>query len=282
MQDKNMQTSLTPAQLRLRDMEVLLRWEGEIDNSRLREVFGIQSVQASRMLAMFLAEFTDTVTRATPYAPITATESFQPRLAGNSPDEYLHLVQKLGLSHINSSVEDPRLDLAPPSPELFAVINQACRKHIGLRIRYRSLATPEGQDRLVYPHVLVRAARRWHVRAWCAERKDFRDFALGRIVHTALDAAPAPVEARIDKAWSEFVKLVVQAHPDLPDNQAALLRDEYLGGEGSRTLQVRRCMVGYMVQDLRIATQLTKQKPPEYQLALSNVGDFFGDFGMGT
>ncbi len=36
-----MDTTFTPAQQRLRDMEVLLRWEGEIDNSRLREVFDI-------------------------------------------------------------------------------------------------------------------------------------------------------------------------------------------------------------------------------------------------
>lgn len=276
-----MNTPFTPAHLRLRDMEVLLRWEGEITNSRLREVFGIQSVQASRLLASFLAEFTDTVTRATPYAPITATKSFQPRLAGNSPDEYLQLVQKLGASRIDSTVEDLRLDLAPVRPALFAVITQACRKRVGLRIRYRSLADPEGLDRLVYPHVLVRAARRWHARAWCVQRQAFRDFALGRIVNATLEAEPAPVAAQTDKDWSEFVELIVQAHPGLADGQARLLRDEYLGGEKSRTLLVRRCMVGYTVQDLRIATELAEQTPPEYQLALSNAEDFVGEFGVG-
>lgn len=275
-----MNESLSPAQLRLRDMEVLLRWEGEIDNSRLREVFGIQSVQASRLLAAFLTEFADAVTRVTPYAPITAMRSFGPRLAGNSPDEYLQLVQKLGSTHIDSTVEDLRLDLAPVRPALFAVIVQACRRRIGLRIRYRSLTAPEGQERLVYPHVLVRAARRWHVRAWCAQRQAFRDFALGRIANATLDVGPAPAPAQTDKDWSEFVKLVVQAHPALPDKQAQLLRDEYLGGEDNRTLRVRRCMIGYTVQDLRIATELVRQTPPEYQLALSNARDFIGEFGV--
>lgn len=271
----------TPAQQRLRDMEVLLRWEGEIDNGRLREVFGIQTVQASRLLAAFLAEFSDAVKRDTPYAPITATKSFRPRFAGNSPDEYLHLVQKLGATHIDSTVEDLRLDLSPVLPALFAVITQACRKRMGLRIRYRSLAAPEGQDRLVYPHALVRAARRWHARAWCVQRQGFRDFALGRIAKAALDAEPAPTAALTDKDWTEFVKLVVQAHPGLPEGQARLLRDEYLGGDESRTLRVRRCMVGYTVQDLRIATEPARQTPPEYQLALSNAGDFAGEFGVG-
>jgi predicted DNA-binding transcriptional regulator YafY len=276
-----METPLTPAQQRMRDMEVLLRWEGELDNSRLREVFGIQSVQASRLLAAFLSEFTDAVTRATPYAPITATKSFRPRFAGTSPDEYLQLVQKLGPTHIDSTVEDLRLDLSPVLPALFAVITQACRRRVGLRIRYRSLAAPEGQDRLVYPHALVRAARRWHARAWCVQRQAFRDFALGRIAKATFDAEPAPTEAQTDKDWSDFVKLVVQAHPGLSDGQARLLRDEYLGGEESRTLQVRRCLVGYTVQDLRIATEPTKHTPPEYQLALSNARDFAGEFAVG-
>jgi hypothetical protein len=52
---------LNSAQLRLWDLEVLLRWEGEIDNSRLREVFGIQSVQASRLLAALSIEPTNTL-----------------------------------------------------------------------------------------------------------------------------------------------------------------------------------------------------------------------------
>lgn len=276
-----MNKSSASVQQRLREMEILLRWEGQIDNSRLREVFGIQSVQASRLLGVFLAEFADAVTRATPYAPITAAKAFRARFAGNSPDEYLQLVQKLGLAHIDSTVEDLRLDLAPVHPTLFAVITQACRRRVGLRISYRSLAAPEGRDRLVYPHALVRAARRWHARAWCAQQQAFRDFALGRIAKAALDDESAPATAQTDKDWSEFVKLIVQAHPGLTDGQAQLLQDEYLGGEESRTLQVRRCMVGYTVQDLRIATEPAKQTPPEYQLALSNARDFGGEFGVG-
>jgi hypothetical protein len=277
-----MVTPTTPAQHRLRDMEVLLRWEGELDNSRLREVFGIQTVQASRLLAAFLAEFTDAVKRATPYAPITATKFFRPRFAGNSPDEYLQLVQRLGATHIDSTVEDLRLDLSPVHPALFSVITQACRKRMGLRIRYRSLAAPEGQDRLVYPHALVRAARRWHARAWCVQRQAFRDFALGRITRATLHADPAPDAALVDTDWSESVTLFVQAHPGLPDVQARLLRDEYLGGAEFRPLQVRKCMVGYTVQDLRIATETATQKPPEYQLSLANSGVFAGEFGVGT
>ncbi len=83
-----------------------------------------------------MAEFADSVTRATPYAPITAMKSFRPRFAGNSPDEYLQLVRKLGSTHIDATVEDLQLDLSPELPALFAIIRQASRRCVGLRIRY--------------------------------------------------------------------------------------------------------------------------------------------------
>lgn len=273
--------SLTPAQQRLREMEILLRWEGELDNARLREVFGIQSVQASRLLASFLAAYADGLKRATPYAPVTATKAFKPQLSGNSPDEYLQVLQKRTPAHLHANVEDLRLDLAPVQPALFALITQACRRRVGLRIRYRSLSNPDGQERLIFPHALVRAARRWHARAWCAQRRDFRDFALGRMAKAVLDTSPLPPEAETDSGWDAYVKLVIQAHPGLSQGQARLLEDEYLGGRTTRTLTVRRCLAGYIIQDLRIAAEPARQTPPSFQLALANADALADALGIG-
>lgn len=276
-----MPTSLTPTQQRLREMEILLRWEGELDNARLREVFGVQAVQASRLIAGFMNEFAGAVARATPHAPITATDAFKPRFAGNAPDEYLQLILKPCSSHVHMTVEDLRLDLAPVSPAVFSVVTQACRRRTGLHIQYRSLSQPEGEDRLVFPHTLVRAARRWHIRAWCAERADFRDFVLGRIRNATSDPQTAPVHLQNDTAWNGFVDLIVVPHPGLPRPQAQLLQDEYLGGKPSRTLNVRRCLAGYVAQDLRIAVDTGRQVPPAFQLALANAHELAGEFGMG-
>ncbi|KDR40614.1 hypothetical protein BG61_24010 [Caballeronia glathei] len=262
-------------------MEILLRWEGELDNARLREVFSIQAVQASRLLTGFVKEFGDAVTRATPHAPITATETFRPRFAGDTPDEYLLLIQRFCLPHVSAMVEDLRLDLAPVSSPIFAAAMQACRRRTGLRIRYRSLSQPAGQDRLVFPHTLVRAARRWHIRAWCSERSDFRDFVLGRIERAVPVPQPVPEHMHLDTAWHEFTDLVVVPHPALPGPQARLLQDEYLGSQPSRTLHVRRCLAGYTVQDLRIAVDANRQVPPQFQLALANAHEVSTEFGLG-
>lgn len=271
---------LTPTQQRLREMEVLLRWEGELDNARLRDVFGVQAVQASRLLSAFVAEYGPALTRASPHAPVTATKLFRPRLAGNSPDEYLRLVDSVGPIVRAFAVEDLRLDLSPVSSTVFALATKACLKQVGLQIRYRSLAQPDGQDRLIYPHSMVRAARRWHVRAWCSQRRAFRDFALGRISKGSIEGSPSPAPKEADQLWNEMAKLEVVAHPALPAGQFQLLQDEYLGGAQSRTVEVRRCLVGYTVQDLRLATDSRRHTPPEFQLLLKNAADFKEDFAI--
>lgn len=261
-------------------MEVLLLWEGSLDNARLREVFGVQTVQASRLLAAFLAVHGKDVERETPHSPITRSERFRPKYAGASPDEYLGLMVTLSPMQPAPFIEDLRLDLAPATPQVYSVVVQACLKKTGLRINYRSLSNPEGEARLVFPHSLVRAARRWHMRAWCDTRKDFRDFALGRITDVAHERVAAPKTETDDVDWATLSQLVIVPHPGLSTTHAALLRDEYFGGKPSRVVEVRKSLVSYTIHDLHLAVDETRQRPPEYQLALKNVEDFAEAFAL--
>lgn len=275
-----MTSVLTPTQQRLRDLETLLLWEGELDNARLRAVFGVQTVQASRLIAGFVAEHGDAVTRASPHAPVVPTKNFKPRLAGSTPDEYLRLVESAGLAEVAPFIENLRLDLSPAPDELFALVNKACRHGLGLSISYRSMTDPDGSERLVYPHALVRAARRWHMRAWCTKREEFRDFALGRVGKASLVETPTTQKRQSDRDWESRARLVVVPHPGLNAKQVKLLGAEYLAGKAERVVEVRRCLVSYVVQDLRLATDVMRQTPPEYQLALKNAKDFDGEFAV--
>lgn len=129
---------------------------------------------------------------------------------------------------------------------------------------------PTGTDRLVFPHALVRVPRRWHMRAWCTERRDFRDFTLGRVANASLVESPAPARRSDDKDWNEITTVTIVAHPDLTAEQQSMIAAEYFPGASARQLSVRRCLVGYIVQDLRLATNPAKHKPPEFQLLVSN------------
>lgn len=271
---------LSPTQQRLRDMEILLRWEGELQNVRLREVFGVKTVQASRLMTAFLEVYGDLVTRSRPHAPVKPGVGFQPKLSGDGPDEYLNLIRSASTPSSNPVIEDVRMDLAPVLPEAFALATYACKQGVGLLLRYRSLNTPEGSERVVFPHALVRAARRWHLRAWCVEREAFRDFALGRIQKLQVVDAPRPKTSADDDEWNKYVKLAITAHPLLGTEQARLLRDEYLDGRQRKELRVRKCLLGYVVQDLRLAVDPEKQAPPEFQLALANADAFRDVFSV--
>ncbi|RHA40279.1 helix-turn-helix transcriptional regulator [Cellulomonas rhizosphaerae] len=68
----------------------------------------------------------------------------------------------------------------PVDPELLSVLAAACRDHELARFDYR---TGEGSDgrRLVEPHRLVTAGRRWYLVAWDRDRDDWRTFRLDRL-----------------------------------------------------------------------------------------------------
>ncbi len=65
-------------------------------------------------------------------------------------------------------------------PDALSVLATACRDHEEVRFDYRR---PDGDDsrRLVEPHQLVAAGRRWYLVAWDLRRNDWRTFRLDRL-----------------------------------------------------------------------------------------------------
>ncbi len=86
----------------------------------------------------------------------------------------------------------------------------------------------------------------------------------------SLIESPTPYLRSDDKDWNEVVTLTVIAHPNLSVDQQTMIAAEYFPGASARQLKVRRCLVSYIIQDLRLATSANKHKPPEYQLLVSN------------
>lgn len=256
---------------RLSDLETVLLWEGEIDNFRIRELLGVQAVWASRLMGALRERMGARAARSTAHAPLRLAPSQSDRERRQSPDDYLRIVAGAQVAADDERlVEDARRDLSVVAPDTFAAVVQAIRKGTGLELVYRSMNHPAGTERIVFPHALVRAPRRWHMRAWCSERQDFRDFTFGRVARAVLVESPALHRRPEDKDWNEIVTLTVIAHPDLTVEQQAMIAAEYFPGASARQLKVRHCLVGYIIQDLRLATNAGKHKPPEYQLLVSN------------
>ncbi|WP_454909778.1 hypothetical protein [Variovorax gossypii] len=81
---------------------------------------------------------------------------------------------------------------------------------------------------------------------------------------------PSPKTRRHDTGWNKLVSLKIVAHPAFDEARQLLLRREYFAGKPGSTVRVRKALAGYVVQDLRLATDLKRDRPPQFQLYLEN------------
>ncbi len=252
----------------LSDLETVLLWEGAMDNERIRHLLDVKAVWASRLMGELTARMEGRAIRSSAHAPLTLLRPDTDRL---SPDQYLNVISTHHDDVAGALIEDARMDLSSLQRGMFTACFVAARRETGLRIVYRSMGTPTGSERTVYPHSLVRAPRRWHMRAWCEERKSFRDFALARIASADPLDTPAPYRRDDDREWNNILELVIVAHPGLSQEQQEMVAAENFPGARSRHLNARQCLASYIIQDLRLALDPVKHAPPDYQLMVGNV-----------
>lgn len=101
----------------------------------------------------------------------------------------------------------------------------------------------------------------------------FRDFVLGRIAKLTMVDQKAESAASEDVKWTAVVKVRIQAHPKLTPGQQDLVRSEYFDGTVARVHSCRGALLPDLVQELRLALDVTTELPPEYQLAVENINE---------
>ncbi|MFZ6677779.1 WYL domain-containing protein [Undibacterium sp. Tian12W] len=269
------------ADLPISDLALLLQWEGSLSNARIRDLFDVKSVRASNMIKEFRDEHPtwlvhDSKTKA--FYPSSDYLSHQRKHANrrHHADELARYLALVGLHYATQAKDEhhhllcAHTDLTAPPPRPFAMLQSAAKGQRKVRITYRSMNHPEPHQRTISPHTLVRAGRRWHARAFCEEAGEFRDFSLGRISKVEELGQPSERYVSDDKPWQFFVKVTLVPHPELTPEQSLVIRAEYMAGAAALTETCRGALVKYFVQDMRAAVH-TQQRPPEYQLAVSNI-----------
>lgn len=261
------ETQIAYAVSHLTDLETVLTWEGAIDNERIRQLLDVKSVWASRLMGELVKRMGGRARRASAHAPLELVDSKATR---RSPDEYLRIVSTRQDRLIGGCIEDSRIDLSAVSPQVFATLFRAVKQQTGVQVVYRSMSSPSGSERVIFPHAFVRAPRRWHVRAWCANRLAYRDFTLGRMASATPLDTPSSNPQDGDIEWARMLELVVVAHPHLSPAQQEMIAHEYFPGARAMRLRVRECLAAYAIQDLRLALDPIRQLPPDYQLLITN------------
>lgn len=128
------------------------------------------------------------------------------------------------------------------------------------RLKYQSMTSTEASERVVCPHTVVKASGRYHVRAFDFSRKRFIDFSLSRVLSSDLLPDHAPVPATLDDDWHKTVDVEFMPHPRLSPTQRSTIAREYGMMEGLSVVTVRRAMLFYLLDEMRLLNAIRKRE----------------------
>lgn len=188
---------------------------------------------------------------------------------------------------VRRTVDDESID-----PEALSVLAAACRDLERVRFDYRR-GDGEASSRLVDPHRLVTAGRRWYLVAWDDSRGDWRQFRLDRL------GRPRPVGSHFtprEIPGGDAASLVARSLAPTPRDRYAVLAIHApfieLAGvlrwfdhtpitldEGSSLIQIRGEDIGRLtmaVARIALTAPVTVIEPAELADAVENLANHLG------
>jgi len=266
---------------RLQYIEILAYYGGAVTRSDVARAFGLSDPAATKDLKLYNDLAPGNLQYNHAVFGFVPSQDFVPAFADLGPAAVLPVIAaNLAVaggpygSELIYGLATASLPLParlPPAPVL-AQITRAIRGRRKLRVSYRSLSERDSGDaRIVEPHTLVDNGLRWHVRAYSIDTCDFRDFVLSRFAAAECLAEPAESGEAYDDDWVETVKLVLAPHARLDASRRQSLLLDY-GAEGEVIeIEVRRALLGYLLQRLRVDTTADHSlNPNACQLMLLN------------
>jgi len=252
---------------RLQFIEFRLLWEGHVNRSDLMDTFGISVHQSTLDFREYMERAPNNMDydkRRRFYFPTT---SFKPVFISESAEGYLSQLVALGASKEGQSI--PGLIGATlafdilPAPERYVdsstlrQILECIRDGVSVEIHYQSLSSQAPGWRRITPHALASDGLRWHVRAYCHTKEEFRDFVLGRIIDIR-DKQPSKILGTSDTEWNEIVKVTIAPNPELTEEQQQIIERDYAMKLGKTVITVRKSLLFYLKQRLGIDESMEK------------------------
>lgn len=240
--------------LRMKAVELLAYWEGRVVTNRLVTWFGISRQQAGHDIKRYITERNPNSLVYSPsskgYIP---SDSFKPVLTKGQINEYLDMISGIEGETFSVTVESSehlaavQIPDRSVKPEVLRGVLKACRVSHNLEITYSSMNNPVPHQRVISPHTLIYTGFRWHVRAYCHTRRNYRDFILSRI-HSPVSVSGEFVTNDADELWQETVTLYLVANPNLSEDQRHLVEQDFCMSESQLTIEVRKALAPYALQ----------------------------------
>jgi hypothetical protein len=255
-------------------------WDGRLNRGDLEREFAISTPQASVDLRNYQEAAPGNIEYDSSEKAYVATGNFHPQFLALSPQRYLRQLHGIKTRALDAT--DTWFDAIPPvdvvpniarEPEAYTLraVLKAIRMQGSIEVFYRSLTNT--RNRVICPHALGHDGYRWHVRAWCTERQEYRDYVLGRIL-SVFDPQVCESDPPEDVEWNTFTKLILVAHPELDANQRAAVERDFRMDEGHLSVTLRVALAFYFVRRYNLDLRNNEIAPNRAQLFIKNYEEF--------
>jgi predicted DNA-binding transcriptional regulator YafY len=266
--------------LRYRLIETIALWEGRLTTNHICHSFGIGRQQASKDINTYLRELApgnlvyDRHLKG--YVP---AQKFRPVVTRGVVCEYQDLLARQ--QNLSSAFESLDINLPDStviqgpnriiSAETMRAVVTATRYGRQMRASYLSLSRPEAVESILEPHALVCTGNNWHVRAWCASDREFRDFSLTRFHKSPeLLRQKAKHVRQQDDDWHHEVTMIITPDPRLTQAQQQIIARDFGMEQGVLEVDTRVALAPYVLSRLGINLDGQHPDPLVQQLELAN------------
>ena len=150
---------------------------------------------------------------------------------------------------------------------MFALL-RAIRERSAVSLLYQSFQRPEQTTRTLSPHAFALDGFRWHVRAYCHTRNEFRDFVIARMLEVEPSDEPWHGPGG-DHDWHAHVELVLTPNPKLSEAHQRVVELDYGMTDGTIGLACRQALVFYVLRHLGLDEDRASN-PGAQQVVLKN------------
>lgn len=268
MSEKKAKTSNWSQDKRIEFIDFRLQWTGKINRSDLVDFFGISVPQASLDLARYIEWRPENVFYDKKTKAYLKSEEFQPLFSKKGSQYYLRNLLALNQNIIKNDEsfigDPPPCDVLPylervvPEKTLSLILD-AINNTKAIKVRYLSMARDMASERILNPHAMVFDGHRWHVRAYCQIRKEFRDFVLARIILAEIVNAEI-ITSEKDDAWNNLITLVFKPSPNLSETHRKAIEFDYDMKDGKIEIKCRKALLSYTLKRYNILKDFISDK----------------------
>ena len=203
---------------RLEFIDFRLRWNRTVNRGGLVEFFRISTQQASADLAYYSHLAPRNMEYDKSLKTYRATASFRPIITKEDAQSYLSELLGLSVGTLAPSAsfigwypphDIIRYPARPIETDTLLRILWAIKDNDELMVSYQSMRRTRPTTRWIAPHAISFDGHRWHVRAWCQENKEFRDFVISRI-QRVYASRKTTISAEADSWWNTYIDVVVK------------------------------------------------------------------------